>query len=598
MIRFLLTLLVAVTLFVRPAAAQSPNAEVWVQIEAQPSLNRALEVARGYAARLPDVNGFALGSGWYAIALGPYTREQAGETLRVLRSRGQIPRDSYIGFTSNYRDRFYPVGGGALTQDLPQETPVAPAPSETVDTAPLEPEVAETPAIVAPEPEPEPVPAEETVWQARQSEQLLTRVEREELQIALRDAGHYNSTIDGAFGNGTRNAMASWQAAQGYEVTGVLTTRQREALLREYYAILEGLDLQVVRDERAGIALKMPTAMVAFDRYEAPFVHFEATDGGPQKVVLISQEGTQDTLFGLYDILQTLAIVPVEGPRERGSSSFSIEGTNSEITTYVQATLQDGEIKGFILVWPVGDETRRTRMLQEMTPSFARLPGVLDAAAGNEAVQDIDLVSGLEIRRPALSQSGFFVDGAGSVVTAAAPLAACGRITLDYDHPARIVATDASGQIALLKPEERLAPIAVAAFAEGPARLQSTVAAAGYSYEGVLGAPTLTFGKLADVRGLDGEAGVSRLSLETRPGDAGGPVLDERGAVVGMLLPAGDGTRQLPENVSFAVDGDALRTALAQAGVTVEAATAGAIVPPEDLTTQATGLTALVSCWK
>ncbi|MCA0922106.1 trypsin-like peptidase domain-containing protein [Pseudooceanicola nanhaiensis] len=594
MIRILLTLLVAVTLFARPAAAQTvaPQEDAWVQIEAQPSLNRALEVARGYAARLPDVNGFALGSGWYAIALGPYSQEEASDLLRTLRARGQIPRDSYVGFTSNYRDRFYPVGGGALTQDAP----VAPAPAQTVDTTTLEPQQPETPAVV--EPEPEPAPVEETVWQARQSEQLLTRVEREELQIALRDAGHYNSTIDGAFGNGTRNAMASWQAAQGYEVTGVLTTRQREALLRSYYAILEGLDMQVVRDERAGIALKMPTAMVAFDRYEAPFVHFEATDGGPQKVVLISQAGTQDTLFGLYDILQTLAIVPVEGPRERGSSSFSIEGTNSEITTYVQATLQDGQIKGFILVWPVNDETRRQRMLQEMTPSFARLPGVLDAAAGNEAVQDIDLVSGLEIRRPELSQSGFFVDGAGRVVTAAAPLAACGRITLDYDHPARIVATDASGQIALLEPEERLAPIGVAAFAEGPARLQSAVAVAGYSYEGVLGAPTLTFGQLADVRGLDGEAGVSRLALETRPGDAGGPVLDERGAVVGMLLPAGDGTRQLPENVSFAVDGSALRAALTQAGVAVEASVASAAVPPEDLTTQATGLTALVSCWK
>ena len=52
MIRFLLTLLVAVTLFVRPAAAQSPNAEVWVQIEAHPSLTVAEDELSAASDRL------------------------------------------------------------------------------------------------------------------------------------------------------------------------------------------------------------------------------------------------------------------------------------------------------------------------------------------------------------------------------------------------------------------------------------------------------------------------------------------------------------------------------------------------------------------
>ena len=74
---------------------------------------------------------------------------------------------------------------------------------------------------------------QETLAEARQSENLLIGPEREELQVALKWAGHYDGPIDAAFGRGTRGAMASWQSANGYEDTGVLTTGQREELLRQ-----------------------------------------------------------------------------------------------------------------------------------------------------------------------------------------------------------------------------------------------------------------------------------------------------------------------------------------------------------------------------
>ncbi|TAG08687.1 MAG: peptidoglycan-binding protein, partial [Rhodobacterales bacterium] len=51
-----------------PARAQEAN--VWVQIEAQPDLAGAEDRARAYAARFPETSGFRLRSGWYAIVLG------------------------------------------------------------------------------------------------------------------------------------------------------------------------------------------------------------------------------------------------------------------------------------------------------------------------------------------------------------------------------------------------------------------------------------------------------------------------------------------------------------------------------------------------
>ena len=64
------------------AQAQTDADIVWVQIEAHPTLAQATDRARAYANSLEDVNGFALGGGWYGIALGPYRRSDAVQVLR------------------------------------------------------------------------------------------------------------------------------------------------------------------------------------------------------------------------------------------------------------------------------------------------------------------------------------------------------------------------------------------------------------------------------------------------------------------------------------------------------------------------------------
>ena len=57
-------IVVAILITFRGAVAQQGVENVWVQIEAHPSLTVAQERARRYAAEMPDVNGFALGGSW------------------------------------------------------------------------------------------------------------------------------------------------------------------------------------------------------------------------------------------------------------------------------------------------------------------------------------------------------------------------------------------------------------------------------------------------------------------------------------------------------------------------------------------------------
>lgn len=597
--RFLSALLVCFAVLCAPVLAPSPalaqsEEVVWVQIEAQPSLAAATDRARAYATLLEDVNGFSLGGGWYGITVGPYTRADAEEVLRTYVRQGLVPRDSFIQLPSRLRQQFWPVGANVLNRGaitVPDSvTPAAPAEEAPVEDTPAE----EAPVADLPDPE----PADETPAQARRSERDLNADERRALQVALQWAGFYNAAIDGAFGRGTRNSMAAWQEANGYDVTGVLTTVQRAALLGQYNAVLDGLGLQVVRDEAAGIEMIMPTAEVAFDTYEPPFAQYNSTGDIGARVLLISQEGDQDTLFGLYDIMQTLEIVPVDGPRERKNASFELIGQDARIISQTKVSLEGGQIKGFTLIWPAGDEDRRRRVMAEMTKSLTRLPAVLDAAAGGAETQSIDLVAGLQIRRPKIARSGFFIDRSGVVATTAEAVNTCSRVTVDGDTEADVVATDAGKGIAILKPRSPLAPLDVARFTLVDPRLQSEVSVAGFSYEGVLSAATLTFGTIADVRGLQGEEDLKRLALAAQPGDAGGPVFDGTGSVVGMLLPESSDGRQLPQGVSFALKSTAIADVASQAGITLAANGATGTIAPRDLTRAAQGMTVLVSCWE
>ena len=572
---------------------------VWIQIEAQPTLAKAQDRARAYDRALDDVSGYSLGGRWYGIVLGPYLEDDAETLLQQLKRGGQIPSDSFIALGRNFRQQFWPVGVGAETTPQPLPDPVA----ETATGEGSSGETTETPRVTEQETvaAPEPVIAipDETPREARASEAALNREDRKLLQTALQWAGFYTSAIDGAFGRGTRGSMKAWQDANNHEATGILTTGQRIELLAAYNAVLEGMDLQLVRDDASGIEMQIPTGVVEFVEYEPPFVRFEPKGDLGARVLLISQDGDQNRMYGLYEILQTLEIVPTEGPRTRRKSSFELEGFNDEIHSYTTARIENGAIKGFSLIWPAGDDERRRRVLAEMQSSFNTFDGVLDpslSVPGED--QAIDLIAGLEVRKPRLSRSGFYIGEDGTVLTTAEAVAGCERLTLDSAHDADLVHLDADLGLAVVRPQTPLAPLEVASFQTSTPRLQAEVAVAGFPYGGILVTPSLTFGRLADLRGLDGDSAEKRLSLTAQDGDVGGPVFDNGGAVLGMLKPREDRDGQvLPKGVSFSVSAADILASLSAAGIEPKTTDSQAFMPPETLTLRAADTAVLVSCW-
>ena len=569
-----------------PGRAARAQASLWVQIEARPTLASAEERAEAWSSAFEDARGFRLRSGWYAIVIGPFSGDEAVATLDRLKRENLIPLDSYITDGAEFGASFWPPQPGEAAPEAPAADPAQP---EEAASAP-EPATPEAPPL-----------ADETLAQARASEAALDTEARKALQTALQWFGFYEGAIDGAFGPATRASMAAWQGALGLEQTGILTTGQRASLLAARDEEMAAFGFSTVTDGEAGISVTLPLALVEFDRYDPPFVRFRARGGSDLAILLISEPGGADSLAGLFDLLQSLEAMPAEGPRALTANSFRIEGSSPTRTGHAHARLESGAIKGWMLLSRPEYAERDARILKVLEDSF-RASGNAALDPGMVMLDDATrrgLIAGLELRGPRLARSGVFVSDEGAVLTVSEAAEGCARITVDHSIDMRLKASDPATGIALLLPVRPLAPPAIATLREGAPTPGDEVTLAGYPYEGRLPAPVLTWGRVEALSGLDGEKDRLRLSLDARSGDAGGPVIDAAGALVGLLLPhdARDSGRDLPDGVAMAANGGALSAMLTEAGITPRTTDAQDPLPPETLSRRARAMTALVSCW-
>lgn len=159
--------------------------------------------------------------------------------------------------------------------------------------------------------------------------------------------------------------------------------------------------------------------------------------------------------------------------------------------------------------------------------------------------------------------TGFFINGKGHLVTNAHVVDGCSApialILADgTSSTGQVVAADAANDLAVVLSQAR--PTSSAVFAGARYRPGDPVVTFGFPYSGHLASSgTLTTGTISALAGLQDDSRKIQITAPIQPGSSGGPLLDARGQVIGVVSSSIDAlkvakfTGDIPQNINFAI---------------------------------------------
>jgi len=166
----------------------------------------------------------------------------------------------------------------------------------------------------------------------------------------------------------------------------------------------------------------------------------------------------------------------------------------------------------------------------------------------------------------------------------------------------RLVYSDPTNDVAVVQSAR---PIAFATFSETSPQLGGRVVAAGFPLRGLLATQLgISNGIVANTAGPGDDTRLLQISCPVQPGNSGGPLLNDQGLVIGMVVSKLDPFRllkasgSLPENINFAIEQSVVALTLQTAGVGFEALPRRTVMTDVEVSAMAQQFTLPIDCWK
>jgi serine protease Do len=203
--------------------------------------------------------------------------------------------------------------------------------------------------------------------------------------------------------------------------------------------------------------------------------------------------------------------------------------------------------------------------------------------------------------RPTSSGTGFFVNADGWLVTNAHVVEGCDRIEVVGRGDATDLKLDSANDLAALH-SPGPAPKTIS-LRQAPVRLGENVAALGFPLSDVLSSSIkFTTGNVNALLGPGDDTRYLQISAPVQPGNSGGPLVDQSGAVVGVITgvlksnAAGDSVT--PQNVNFAIRANVLELFLQGRGISYETAAPSEPLAAADLAEKASLAVVQLLCYR
>jgi S1-C subfamily serine protease len=397
----------------------------------------------------------------------------------------------------------------------------------------------------------------------------LDPVERRLLQTALTLSGDYAGPLDGAWGADPARALAAY-ARRSFD--GPALNLHAGALVLDLLEEVDrsGWTFTLLPD--LGISLALPADRLGPIESEFGGERRWTENGG---LALLTQT-LDDADAVAWHAAAAAADTDPAGPAVRREAGLMITDgllndgrrfhTRSDrigerwATVHVAAESRESAALALIaasirpgppLAWELPEDGRLVGLVSETRSFFDHdplgLPPPLSAALPRSGP---DVSSG--------TGTAFYL-GPQTLVTADHVVAACDEISLADGTPLDIVASDPELDIAALAAPTR-APRWLSLADGSRVRLGQRVHAAGFPYYAIAGTSLhLTGGNVSALAGVDDDRSFFSFSAPVQPGNSGGPLIDARGSVVGLVVARlseafiEQETGSLPQNVNYAL---------------------------------------------
>ena len=198
--------------------------------------------------------------------------------------------------------------------------------------------------------------------------------------------------------------------------------------------------------------------------------------------------------------------------------------------------------------------------------------------------------------------TGFYVSEAGHIVTNLHVADGCVGLRTGDGTVLKLIGADKKIDAALLQElgEQRSS---TAVFRETDAVLGESVVVFGFPLPGILSSSgNVTTGTISGISGLRDNARNLQITAPIQPGNSGGPLLDQFGIVVGVVMAKLDAakiagvTGDIPQNVNFAIKGREIITFLTRRKIAPIVRTASMRLTTEAVAASASSFTTQIVC--
>lgn len=389
------------------------------------------------------------------------------------------------------------------------------------------------------------------------------------IQTALAEAGDYAGPLDGVWGAGSEAAMDAWSRRTFAEPpSGAHAATLALGFLDSVTA--DGWDFRELPD--LGLSLAMPLGWFGAAEDEDGATRWWSRDGG---LTLLAQAQDAETALGWHDAAIRAAIGRVEARlrtpdrmetagvlsdgrhfftrSDRMGARWSMIFMAADTANIGRLTLMEASLRiGPPAPWSLPENGRLAGLIAGELETAKAAPEVITAVAAPNSVRP----------RPAISEAestgtGFYI-GPRTLLTAAHVVAECHGVSLSDGTSLTVVASDPDRDVAALT-SPKAAPTWLS-LADRNARLGQRIHAVGFPYYAIAGTSlNLTSGNVSALAGVDDDPRFFSFSAPVQPGNSGGPLIDARGRVLGLVVARlsedyiVETTGSLPQNVNYAL---------------------------------------------